>query len=389
MKIVLLGGAGAMGRITAMDLVDSPDVKSIVVADANVKNAQEVAAKLNDKRLSVAKVDASDSTNIDPLLQDADVVINCLHHDYNLKVMDSALRTGTHYLDLGGLFWVTKQQLELNDKWEKQGLTAVSGMGSSPGTTNVMAGFAADQLDTVDSIHVRFAAVSFKKSSNRALSLPYHISTILDEFSAPPPVFTNGDWIMTEPLSGEEEIVFPDPIGKANFIYSIHSETYTFPLSFKEKGIKEVSFKIALPKTLADNLRLLVGLGFADMEKMSISGAEISPREYLTALYSKLPKDNSAPNDFGMIRVYVTGEAGGVKTEITMEMGCGSDIKDWGVGSGALRTGIPPSIVAQMLAKGEITERGVLAAENCVPPKRFFEELAKRGMVVYSIKKQA
>lgn len=389
MKIVLIGGAGAMGRITAMDLVESSGVSNIVIADANGNNAQELAKSLNDKRVSVIKADATVSASIDPLLQDADVVVNCLHHDYNLRVMESALRTATHYLDLGGLFWVTKKQLELDSKWKGKGLTAISGMGSSPGTTNVMAKFAADQLDTVDSIHVRFAAVSFKKDSKRALSLPYHISTILDEFSAPPPVFTNGDWIMAEPLSGEEEIIFPEPIGKASFIYSIHSETYTFPLSFKEKGIKEVSFKIALPKKLADNIRLLVGLGFAEMEELSVSGASISPREYLTTLYSRLPKDGSTPNDFGMIRVYVTGSSGGVKTEITMEMGCGSDIKDWGVGSGALRTGIPPSIVAQMLATGEIKKRGVLAAENCVPPRRYFDELAKRRMVVYSIKKQA
>ncbi|MDD2218120.1 MAG: saccharopine dehydrogenase NADP-binding domain-containing protein [Parabacteroides sp.] len=389
MKIVVLGGAGAMGRVTVMDLVNSSDAEKIVIADGNVTAAQALADKLHDKRISVEQLDASVSTNIDRVLRDADVVANCLHHNFNLIVMDSALRTETHYLDLGGLYNVTKQQLELNNEWKKAGITAISGMGSSPGTTNIMAAFAVDKLDAVDSVHIRFGSVSFKKEVNRALSLPYHISTIMDEYSVLSPIFENGDWKLVAPLSGEEEIIFPDPIGKAKFFNTIHSETLTFPLSFKEKGIKDVSFKIALPAALADKVRFLVGLGFAGEEKIAISGTEVAPREFLTLMYNRLPQDNSDPNDFGMIRVIVTGEAKGSKCEIIMETGCGADLKDWGVGSGAYRTGMPLSIVAQMLAKGEITEKGVFAPEKCVPVKKYFEELGKRGMVVYSTVKRA
>jgi saccharopine dehydrogenase-like NADP-dependent oxidoreductase len=389
MKIVVLGGGGAMGRVVAMDLVESQDVTAIVIADANMNAAQQIASKLNDKRISVVGVDASTSTNLDSLLKDAVVVTNCLHHDFHIKVMESALRTGTHYLDLGGLYWVTQQQLKLNDEWRKKRLTAVSGIGSSPGTTNVMAAFAVENLvDTVDSVHVRFAAIGLKKTSKRALTFPYHISTVLDEFTIPPPVFLNGEMIYADPLSGDEDIYFPEPIGNAHFMYSIHSELATFPLSFKEKGIKNASFKIALPLVLADKVRFLVDLGFSNKEKILFKGTEISPREFLAAMYNMLPKDDGIPNDFGMIRVYVNGEVKGVKREIIMEMGCGSEIKDWGVGSGALRTGIPPSIVAQMLAKGEITERGVLPAEQCVPTNSFFKELAKRGMLVTSTIKE-
>ncbi|MHB2019626.1 MAG: saccharopine dehydrogenase C-terminal domain-containing protein, partial [Candidatus Xenobia bacterium] len=51
----------------------------------------------------------------------------------------------------------------------------------------------------------------------------------------------------------------------------------------------------------------------------------------------------------------------------------------------ALDTGVPPSIVAQMIASGEIKARGVLAPEACIPPQRFFDELALRGIHVSSL----
>ncbi len=42
--------------------------------------------------------------------------------------------------------------------------------------------------------------------------------------------------------------------------------------------------------------------------------------------------------------------------------------------------GYPASIVAQMLARGEITEPGLLNPLTHVPDGRFLEELAKRGI---------
>jgi saccharopine dehydrogenase-like NADP-dependent oxidoreductase len=51
---------------------------------------------------------------------------------------------------------------------------------------------------------------------------------------------------------------------------------------------------------------------------------------------------------------------------------------EWRVSCGALDTGVPPSIVAQMICLGQIAERGALPPEQCVPPLLFFDELEKR-----------
>jgi saccharopine dehydrogenase-like NADP-dependent oxidoreductase len=54
----------------------------------------------------------------------------------------------------------------------------------------------------------------------------------------------------------------------------------------------------------------------------------------------------------------------------------------WHASAGDIDTGCPPSIVAQMIAVGTITERGVLAPESAIPVALFFAGLRKRGMKI-------
>jgi len=54
---------------------------------------------------------------------------------------------------------------------------------------------------------------------------------------------------------------------------------------------------------------------------------------------------------------------------------------EWHVGAD-LDTGSAPSIAVQLLARGEITERGALPPEIAIPWEPYFAELAKRRMIV-------
>jgi len=54
----------------------------------------------------------------------------------------------------------------------------------------------------------------------------------------------------------------------------------------------------------------------------------------------------------------------------------------YGVSALAYLTGMPLSVVAQMLASGEIKQAGVLPPEIAVKPEPFIAELAKREVKV-------
>ena len=73
--------------------------------------------------------------------------------------MRAALAARVPYSDLGGLYHGSIKQFGLHDDFEKAGVPALLGMGSTPGITNVMAGELARGLDSVDAIHVRVGCI--------------------------------------------------------------------------------------------------------------------------------------------------------------------------------------------------------------------------------------
>ncbi|HET7640823.1 MAG TPA: saccharopine dehydrogenase NADP-binding domain-containing protein [Ktedonobacteraceae bacterium] len=52
MHIIVLGGAGAMGRVTVRTLTEYADVDQITLADYNEDRAREVAATLKSSKSS-------------------------------------------------------------------------------------------------------------------------------------------------------------------------------------------------------------------------------------------------------------------------------------------------------------------------------------------------
>ena len=225
----------------------------------------------------------------------------------------------------------------LHDEAEAAGITAILGMGGTPGITNLLARAAVDKLDRVDSIKVQLGC-SDDTPSTAPLVAPYSIRTILDEFTKQPQVFQDGAWYPQQPLTGQEEMIFPLPVGRATAIYSLHSECATFPVSFRDKGIRYVSFKIAFPSDFLTKLKFLVDLGFGSDEPINVRGVKVSPREVLAKLLEMAPVEDVEPQDCDVLRVVATGEAGGQPVEITNQVVV-LPYRRWGIGAGALDTG--------------------------------------------------
>ena len=58
--VVVLGGAGAMGRITVRDLVETAHACQVVVADVDGEAATRLARSHRTKRVRAARVDVRD-----------------------------------------------------------------------------------------------------------------------------------------------------------------------------------------------------------------------------------------------------------------------------------------------------------------------------------------
>ncbi len=382
MKIVVLGGSGEMGRVVVRDLADTCKDCDVIIAGRDGRKETEFARSFKKKNVTGAKVDVRSRASTVSLLKGSDVVINCVNYYYNLDVMRACLEAGVDYVDLGGLFHMTRKQLELDNEFRKRNLIAVIGCGATPGITNVMAAHGARSFDKIDSIHVQFADADCTKYAIPFV-VPYSMYTIFDEFMKEPAVFENGKFKFVEPFSGTEAIDFPEPVNSVKCFNTLHSEVATFPMSFKNKGIKNCSFKGGFDKEFVSKVKFLIDTGFASDRLVRVGGVKIRPVDFTVNILNKfIPSDDVNIDDVEFLRVEIFGIKDGRKKKIAVYCKSVSN-KKWNIPAGTWNTGTPPSIAAQMIVGGQVKATGVLPPELCLEPEIFFKELKKRDMEIF------
>ncbi|MGE4232910.1 MAG: saccharopine dehydrogenase NADP-binding domain-containing protein [Bacteriovoracia bacterium] len=388
MKYVVIGGAGAMGRITVKDLVETtkPD-DTVVIADYDYTKAQQLAKNLGPKAQAL-QLNVRDHQATVKALEGSVAVINCAHHHFNIDVMKAAIAAKTNYVDLGGLFYITQKQLELDSQFKAIGKVAIIGMGAAPGIDNVLATYAAEGLDKVTEVHCRVGGSdNTKYQPTPALAVSYTIKTILDEFSQRPAVFTKGKLQFVDPMSGAKPHKFPAPVGVVKPMYTIHSEVATLPKSFSNRGVKEVSFKIAFDPEFTDKVRFIRDVGLASHDPIEINGTKVAPIDVVNKVVMSQPaaKQIGPLKQYEVVRTIVKGTKNKKKVTVIAECHT-SGMPSWGIGLD-IDTGSPPSIVAQMIANKDVTGTGVLPPEIGVPYKPFFIQLKRRKMKIKLTKK--
>lgn len=375
MKVVVLG-AGLMGRAVIYDLARAADVRSIIVADFDKGRAYAVAREVGRGKTVGAFADVRETSALARLLRACDVVVNCTQYNWNLDVMRAALAARVNYMDLGGLYHVTRKQFALDRDFRRIGRLAIAGMGGAPGITNVMARALAEGFDRLDSIRVYNAGADTQKYDGR-IAYTFSIATILDELTTRPVHFTGGRYVEKEILSEPESGKFADPIGRIVLRHSIHSELGTLAESFRTRGIREVSFKTNYPPELVNLVRSLSAAGMTSREPVAVNGYKVPPRELLLVLLRQKAPSRPA-KDVEALRVVVTGRRNGAKAATAMEMWARYTTRPQ-FSAVARDTGFPAAIAAMMLGRGQIRGEGVCAPENVIPPEPFFDELENRG----------
>ena len=377
MKIIVLGGAGKMGCIAVQDLAGDRRVSQVVIADRDVGQARTVAEAIDSSKVSVQPVDLHNRAALVGALKGADVCLNGTVYYTNLPVMEACLEAGVSYTDMGGLFHTTRKQLELNERFAEAGLSAVLGMGSAPGVPNVQAHYAAERLDTVETIRVYDG---IKPPPAGDVRFTYAVPTIVDEMTMPPMVYRDGKFVACEPLSELEDYVFTPPIGLLPMHLSLHSEVATLPVTFKDRGVRECFFKInywGMAQETVDKMRVLADFGFAGEEPVEVNGGPVVPRDLLVALMSQYvppisdflaPPKSKPPEWTKEIVTEVRGRKDG--KQVVYRVGTLTC-------KGALPTGVAPARAAIWLAEGRIPP-GVHPPEVVIDPLPFFKELEER-----------
>ena len=374
MRILLLGGAGAMGSETTKDMVKTSDFSEIVLGDINVEKVKTFISKLNDKRLSVAKVDANNVDELAKTMKGFDIIASALPFRYDLNVTKACIKAGINGIDLSS----EPDQFALDEKAKNAGITYIAGCGATPGTTNMMAKYGISKLDRAEEVQISFAAF---RSTAIAPGLLYTTFWEFDPEVDERVYYENGKLVSVKPLEGARTVEFHEQIGKQEVVYIPHEETRSLPKTFPE--LKRVSVRGCFPPATMELVRIMVKYNFYQGEPVEINGTKVKPTDFMFKFLLKNPEAKKNPVwAYGLI-VEVTGKKNGKPAKVTLKNSHPS-MEEWGGKSAyGKNVGIPLSIGAQMLAKGKVEGKGVFPPEASFDSIEFFDELSKRGIQIH------
>lgn len=371
---VVIGATGMQGRIVTKDLLKSG--YSVLMCGRDESRIQDL---LKNKKTYFSYLDLKDEKNAKRIIKNsgANVVVNCAEGDWNFKVLQMCADVGVSSIDLGSDIPILKKQLAMNSELKRKGLIHITGCGSVPGIGDVMLRYACEKFDKIDTVKVGFAW----DSNMKKFVVPFSIQSILEEFTMMAPYLHNNSIKRIKPLDSVE-VVYHRAIGKQEQIkVGHHPETYTFYQYCKNKGIKNLEFFAGFPKHSTEKILALLDLGFASRKPIEYKGMKILPGEFLTEVLKRI-KYPQGYTETENLWVYLNGKHNGKFKEILMECVV-PPLKGWEDAGCNIDTGMPASIMAQMIFKKIITKPGSYAPEDIVPVEPFFKELRKRKMSVY------
>lgn len=369
MRALVLGGAGGMGQGVARDLVKQPQVNSLVLADL-YPDPQRLSPKLRESdKVNLIKMDVNDHAAMVSAFKEIDVVINCAGPFYKtaVPVAKAAVEAKVNYIDICDDYEGT--EILFNSEIDKiarnAGITVLTGMGSDPGTNNVLVKWYADRLDSVDEIYL-YWVVSIAELAGAAWDHSLHMTL------GKVPQFLNGELVQVEGGTDVVTADFLEPLGTCHLRYVGHPQPLTIPKYIK--GVKNVIIKGALIPLWVDELiKEQKDTGFLGQDPIDIRGTTITPYDLALKLWEKIPEGRDNGPQASGLKVIVKGVRGGNKITYTADM----------VGRMAPGTGLPAAIASLMMDAGDVTVKGVVAPEGCIDPAKFLDAFLKRGAKIH------
>ena len=372
MKVVVLG-AGGMGRYAAQTAVMHDFVEELVVGDLDANAADELAKRLGSKARG-AGVDVLNEKSLVDLFAGAGAVLNTVGPFFRLgpPVLRAAIAAGVHYLDINDDWESTEAMLALDGDARAAGVTAVIGVGASPGMSNMLACLAMRELDEVDEVIAGFDldAAMPEQRGDRPAAATIHG---LHQLSGRIRVFDNGAFADAKP---QRRVDFDYPgLGPRTGWTMGHPEAITFPRTFPKLRSARVVMTMARSNRIAVRvLTALIDAGMVSLERAAgwverlegVGKPVKTPADYIDEVLDEAA--GRLPPVFAVAK----GRRQGREATIAATVRSAPPV---GMGGA---TGVPLAVGLGVVVPVLGTQCGVFAPEAILDPTIFFDALAPR-----------
>jgi len=364
MRTIIVGGAGEMGQVACATAVTDEAIDAVVIADRDLVRAEALADRLGPKA-SAQALDLTDAKALRSALADTDLVLNTAgpFFTFGRPVLEAAIETGRHYVDICDDWEPTLEMLELDARARAAGVTCVVGMGASPGLANLLSVVAVEQLDAVTELYTGWRGGSgIPKAPDNpddvvaSAAMDHWIHNLAD----PIRVGRHGGFESAEAL--EEHILDYPGLGPATVWTCGHPEPITLPRKYPQlETCLNVMFArpgmIEAARVVRDRVRA---------GELSVSEGS---REFILTPGRRGPDAGPVPGYPGIF-AYAVGTKDGVASKAAVSA------NRYPAGGMGEATCIPMAVAAGMVARGEVTERGVMGPESCLDPETLVRRLA-------------
>jgi len=379
-KIIVLG-CGNIGSVAAKDLAESLPHAEIVLADVNKSPAEEAALRIGLDNVSWLQTDASNYNELVNTMRKFDLAVGALPGLMGFRACKASISAKVDMVDVS---YMPEDVMTLNKAALKAKVCVVPDCGMSPGLGSVLVGHAASKLDQVESVHMLNGGLPEKPVPPLGYVVTWSVKDLIDMYSRKVNIVKEGKVIQVEAMSGLEEITFPG-VGKLEAFYTDGLRT----LLHTVKGAKDMWEKSLRYQGHVEKIKLLKTLGFFDENPIQVENLQVAPREIAAKLLERKLKRPDIP-DIVAMRVEVGGLKDGKRLMYTYHMLDRFD-KKRKVTAMARTTAYTTSVIAQLVAKKAIEEKGVIPPEklgmNEKLHKKFVDLMKKRRIVVKESKK--
>jgi len=370
MKILVLG-AGLVGGPMARDLARNGEF-TVTSADRSTETLERLKGV---EGISTQQAELDNAEELKFLVDQHDLVISAVPGFMGYRTLERVIECGKNVVDIA---FFPEDMFTLDAKAKEMKVTAVCDIGVAPGMSNVLIGYGASMLDTLEKGITYVGGLPVVRTWPFEYKAVFSPVDVIEEYTRPARYIDGGRLVVREALSDPEILNFPH-IGTLEAFNSDGLRTLATTVKGDYMIEKTLRYKGHIEK-----MAVLRETGFFDKEPILINGAMISPLEFTSRLLFPKWKLQEGEEDITIMQVITEGLKNGVRRRYTWDLYDRFD-KVTGVHSMARTTGYTATMVARLLSKGLYNRKGVSAPEylgkDVAIVNFLLEGLKERGVV--------
>jgi len=370
MKILVLG-AGLVGGPIAIDLARNNEFTV-----TSVDLSSEALARLEHiNGITTVQADLDNPEILKSIISNHDLVISAVPGFMGFRTLERIIECGKNVVDIA---FFPEDMFLLDAKAVEMGVTVICDIGVAPGMSNVLIGYGASKLDTLEKGITYVGGLPVVRTWPYEYKAVFSPIDVIEEYTRPARYIDGGRLVVREALSDPELLDFPN-VGTLEAFNSDGLRTLATTIKGDYLIEKTLRYKGHIEK-----MAVLRDTGFFNKEPILINGVMISPLEFTSRLLFPKWKLQEGEEDLTVMKVITEGLKDGIRHRYTWDLYDRFN-KVTGIHSMARTTGYTATAVARLLLKGLYQKTGVSAPEflgNDSSIVAFLlENLRERGVV--------